>query len=71
MTHRVIQVDGMTCGHCVETVTQAVQSLQGIQKVTVDLDKKQVTLDYDEQKIGLAGISAKITEVGFEVKENG
>ena len=71
MTHQVIQVDGMTCGHCVETVTQAVQSLQGIQKVTVDLDKKQVTLDYDEQKIGLAGISAKITEVGFEVKENG
>jgi len=71
MTHQVIQVDGMTCGHCVETVTQAVQSLQGIQKVTVDLDKNQVTLDYDEQKIGLAGISAKITEVGFEVKENG
>ena len=71
MTHQVIQVDGMTCGHCVETVTQAVQSLQGIQKVTVDLDKKQVALDYDEQKIGLASISAKITEVGFEVKENG
>ncbi len=71
MTHQVIQVDGMTCGHCVETVTQAVRSLQGIQKVTVDLDKKQVVLDYDEQKIGLAGISAKITEVGFEVKENG
>ncbi len=71
MTHRVIEVEGMTCGHCVETVTQAVQSLQGIQKVTVDLDKKQVTLDYDEQKIGLEGISAKIIEVGFEVKANG
>ncbi len=71
MTHQVIQVEGMTCGHCVETVTEAVQSLQGIQKVTVDLDKKQVILDYDEQKVGLAGISAKITEVGFEVQENG
>ena len=71
MTHQVIQVEGMTCGHCVETVTQAVQSLKGIQKVTVDLDKKQVTLDYDEQKITLESISAKITGVGFEVKKNG
>ena len=68
MTHQVIKVEGMTCGHCVETVTQAVQSLEGIQKVTVDLEKKEVTLDYDEQKVGLESISARITGVGFAVK---
>jgi len=71
MTHQVLQVEGMTCGHCVETVTQAVQSLQGIQKVTVDLEQNQVTLDYDEQKISLESISGKITGVGFEVKSQG
>lgn len=71
MVHQVLQVEGMTCDHCVETVTQAVGSLQGIQKVTVDLDKNQVILDYDGEKIGLEKISAKITEVGFEVKKSG
>ncbi len=71
MVHQVLQVEGMTCDHCVETVTQAVGSLQGIQKVTVDLDKNQVILDYDGEKIGLEKISAKIIEVGFEVKKSG
>ena len=71
MTHQVLQVEGMTCGHCVETVTQAVQSLQGIQKVTVDLEQNQVTLDFDEQKISLESISGKITGVGLEVKSQG
>jgi len=70
MTHRVIQVEGMTCGHCVETVTQAVKGLKGTQSVSVDLDKKQVTVDYDEAAIDLKSISAKITEVGFEVVGN-
>ena len=29
MSHQNIHVEGMTCGHCVETVTQAVNSLDG------------------------------------------
>ena len=67
MTHKNIQVEGMTCGHCVETVTQAVSSLDGIRQVSVDLDKKQVSVDFDESRINSEAISSKITEVGFEV----
>lgn len=71
MVHQVIHVEGMTCGHCVETVTQAVASLAGIQKVAVDLEQNQVALDYDEEKISLEEISAKIIGVGFAVKNSG
>jgi copper ion binding protein len=67
MTHKDIQVEGMTCGHCVETVTQAVNSLDGINQVSVDLDKKQVSVDFDESRTNPDAISSKITEVGFEV----
>ena len=67
MTHKDIQVVGMTCGHCVETVTQAVNSLDGINQVSVDLDKKQVSVDFDESRTSPDAISSKITEVGFEV----
>jgi len=67
MTHKNIQVEGMTCGHCVETVTQAVNSLDGISRVTVDLDKKQVSVDFDESRTDPDAISSKIIEVGFEV----
>lgn len=67
MAHQNIHVEGMTCGHCVETVTQAVQSLKGISQVTIDLEKKQVSVDFDETLTDLGAISSKITGVGFEV----
>lgn len=67
MTHKNIQVEGMTCGHCVETVTNAVNSLEGINQILVDLDKKQVSVDFDESRTNSEAISSKITEVGFEV----
>ncbi len=70
MEHQVIQVEGMTCGHCVETVTKAVNGLKGIRQVNVDLDKKRVTVDYDESQVDLNTISSKIKEVGFEVPAN-
>lgn len=70
MTHQDIHVEGMTCGHCVETVTQAVNSLEGVSRVDVDLEKKQVAVDYDENRTDLGRISSKIIEVGFEVISN-
>ena len=70
MTHKNIQVDGMTCDHCVETVTKAVNSLDGISQVAEDLDKKQVSVDFDESRTDLDAISSKIIEVGFEVVSN-
>ena len=70
MTHKNIQVEGMTCDHCVETVTKAVNSLDGIRQVSVDLDKKQVSVDFDESQTDPDIISSKIIEVGFEVVSN-
>ncbi len=67
MAQKNIQVEGMTCGHCVETVTQAVNSLDGINQVSVDLDKKQVSVDFDESQTDIDTVSSKIVEVGFEV----
>lgn len=31
-------VTGMTCGHCVSSVTEELSALPGVQEVTVDLD---------------------------------
>ncbi len=70
MTYKNIIVEGMTCEHCVETVTKAVNSLDGISQVSVDLDKKQVTVDFDDSRTDMDAISSKIVEVGFEVVSN-
>jgi copper chaperone len=68
MAQETLIVDGMSCGHCVETITNAVGKVAGVNKVVVNLDDKSVFVDFDESNISLDKISACITEVGFEVK---
>ena len=40
----VLNVGGMTCGHCVKAVTKAVEALPGVERVEVDLAAGRVTV---------------------------
>jgi copper chaperone len=40
-------VQGMTCGHCVKAVTQAVQLLDSAAAVSVELDSGKVVINSD------------------------
>ena len=68
MVQKTLQVNGMSCGHCVETITNAVSKLSGVNKVVVNLDENNVFVDFEESDISLEKISACIIEVGFEIK---
>lgn len=68
MGQQTLSVEGMSCGHCVETVTKAVKAVQGVKEVSVSLEDKQVSVDYEEREGALNEISAAITEAGFQVK---
>ena len=70
MTQKIIHVEGMTCGHCVETVTQAVNVLDGVNQVLVDLESKQVSVDFDDNRTNIEAVTSKIVEAGFEVIPN-
>ncbi len=67
MTQATLKVEGMTCDHCVQTVTGAVKSLPGIEKVSVDLGAKQVQVSYDGNQVEISAIEDKIKEAGYEV----
>ena len=69
MKNRVINVTGMSCDHCVQTITKALTEVNGVASVQVDLEKKVVAVDFEENQTDLKTISNKITEVGFEVEE--
>ena len=70
MTKESLKVEGMTCQHCVQTITDALGKIDGTNKVAVDLDKKEVQVDYNDEKTNLQEISDKIVEVGFELVKN-
>jgi len=61
---QTFKVQGMTCGHCVKAVSNAVQALDGQARVEVDLAQGQVTVDSAAERSALA---AAIREEGYEV----
>lgn len=67
---KVLKVEGMTCQHCVQTVSETVGKMEGVQKVDVNLDQKEVTVEFDESQTKLDEVSAQIVEAGFEVVGN-
>ena len=67
MANQTLNVEGMTCGHCVQTIKEAVNNLVGISRVEVDLENKQVAVEYDKALVKLDSITDKIVEIGFEV----
>ncbi|MBN9477753.1 MAG: hypothetical protein ABS43_27375 [Bordetella sp. SCN 67-23] len=58
------QVQGMSCGHCVKSVTQAVQSAYPQAHVEVDLGAGKVRVD---QADDAARIAKLIEEAGYTV----
>ena len=67
MANQTLNVEGMTCDHCVQTIKEAVNNLVGISRVEVDLENKQVAVEYGKALVKLGSITDKIVEIGFEV----
>jgi copper chaperone len=63
MNTRTYTVTGMTCGHCVRTVTEEVSELAGVTDVQVDLDTGTLTVIGDTT--GEAVVAA-VVEAGYQ-----
>lgn len=67
-----INVSGMTCGHCVSSVTEELSSLDGVENVQVALNKgglSEVTIT-SAKELNPAEIGEAIAEAGYVVVAN-
>lgn len=62
-----ILITGMTCGHCVKRVENALLELDGIHSAVVSLDEKRATIEADD-KIEDQLIKDAIVDVGYIVE---
>ncbi|SFG96343.1 Copper chaperone CopZ [Halopelagius inordinatus] len=44
---QTITVEGMTCGHCEQTVEEALQEVSGVTDATADRETEQASVDGD------------------------
>ena len=62
----IIKVKGMSCQHCVMSVTKALNQLEGVQNVQVDLQKGEVRFD-NSKGVPSTRIEKAIKDAGYEV----
>ena len=63
-----LDVEGMSCQHCVHAVKSSVGVLAGVDKVEVRLENKLVTVGFDPGMTSLQIITTAIEDQGCTVK---
>lgn len=66
MSTSTYTVVGMTCGHCVHSVTEEVSQLPGVNDVTVDLASGGLTVS-SAADVDDAAVRAAVEEAGYQV----
>jgi copper chaperone len=62
-----LKVEGLTCGHCVRAVTEAVQSVSPHLAVAVDLSQGLVKITASNTTIPTEAVIKAIEEEGYKV----
>ena len=59
------ELSGMTCGHCVSSVTKALQGIDGVQVEKVAINR--VTVGVDSGRTSSQAIAKRLSDVGYPV----
>ena len=60
-----LNVEGMSCQHCVAHVTQALEAVEGVSKATVSLDEKSAVVELSSDVADSALVDA-VVQAGYE-----
>ncbi|MBT3220623.1 MAG: heavy-metal-associated domain-containing protein [Proteobacteria bacterium] len=61
-----LNIEGMSCPHCVQAVRSTLEGLPGVESVLVELSDKKATLDVDDDFDVALAVTA-VEETGFSV----
>lgn len=68
MQEVTLNVQGMSCGHCVNSIEGNVGDLKGVESVKVHLDTGKVDVAFDSNIVSLNQITDVIEEQGYDVE---
>jgi len=68
METAMLNIDGMTCSGCAQSVTRVLSGLNGVEKVNVSLDHANAQIVFDPKVVNLDDFRFVVKAAGFEVK---
>ncbi len=67
MKTMVLDISGMTCNHCAESIARALTGTAGVKDATVDVMAGTVRVDIDEKKCSTPQIIEAVQQAGYQV----
>ncbi len=68
MSQVTLNVEGMSCQHCVKAVESNVGEMSGVDSVKVHLDQGTVDVSYQDSSVTVDQIKDVIEDQGYDVK---
>ncbi|MFD5853943.1 copper chaperone CopZ [Cytobacillus pseudoceanisediminis] len=62
-----LNVEGMSCGHCIKAIEGSVGELPGVSNVKVHLESGKIDVEYNSTEVSLDKIKETIDDQGYDV----
>lgn len=69
MQTKQVEVIGMTCEHCVQSVTNEINKITGVTETTADLASGKVTI-VSQSPLNMDEIQEAISEAGYQMSNS-
>ncbi len=66
MIMRTIKIEGMSCNHCVAAVEKALNSIEGVTNVMVDLNQGEASFE-EGKAIDMQAVRTAVEKAGYKV----
>ncbi len=66
-----LNVEGMSCQHCVGRVKKTIEAADGVSDVTVDLEAKEAVFSCGSSAADIPGIINAVNKLGFTATAKG
>ena len=62
-----LNIEGMSCGHCVKAIENSVTAISGVDNVQVQLDSGTVNVEFNKDAVEVEQITNAIEEQGYTI----
>ena len=69
MATATLKISGMSCDHCVRSVTSALQGVAGVERAEVDLTRGRAQVEYDATRTSPRVLANVVTDEGYMAEE--
>lgn len=67
MAREILNVKGMSCDHCKNSVESALAKLNGVHAAEADVEKGKVRVDFNDELVTMTQVKDAIEDQGYDV----